>query len=424
MTFKIRRYTIFAVYKLDSFKVIAFTHKTLPLELIGKLHLTQEEQTQVLGALKINFGFEELLFLSTCNRIELFIKTQLDLNRVVIKELALFLNSRLNNVEASSLSEGAEIYEGQAGVEHILKVASSLDSLVVGEREIITQVRKAYDFCNLLGLTGDFIRLLIKQTIETAKDIYTNTDIAKNPVSVASLAYRQLRQLGIKNEARILFVGSGETNTILASYFQKHKFANFTVFNRTLENGQTLARLLNGKAFELSALKNFKEGFDVMVVCTSGSEVIITEEIFNTLKRDGASKKVIIDLGLPSNVEESVSKNAQVNYIDINSLKVQAEANLQLRKNEIVKCEEIIQNKAEQFNALYEERRIELAFGQVPKQVRAIKDLAMNEVFAKEINLLDIQSKEVLEKVLSYMEKKYNAVAIKTAKEVFLSSKN
>jgi len=409
---------------LESFKVIAFTHKTLPLELIGKLHLTQDEQTNVLGALKINFGFDELLFLSTCNRIELFIKTSADINSLLIKELALFLNSRLNNVETSRLSEAAEVYEGQQGVEHILKVASSLDSLVVGEREIITQVRKAYDFCNILGLTGDFIRLLIKQTIETAKDIYTNTDIAKNPVSVASLAYRQLRQLGIKNDARILFIGSGETNTILASYFQKHKFANFTVFNRTLENGKKLARLLNGKAFELTALKEFKEGFDVMVVCTSSSEVIITEEIFSILKREGSSKKVIIDLGLPSNVEESVAKNAQINYIDINSLKIQAEANLQLRRNEIVKCEEIISAKAELFNALYAERRIELAFGQVPKQVRAIKDLALNEVFAKEIGGLDMQSKEVLEKVLSYVEKKYNAVAIKTAKEVFLSSKN
>ena len=424
MTFKMSRYTIFAVDKLDSFKVIAFTHKTLPLELIGKLHLDQEQQTNVLGALKINFDFEELLFLSTCNRIELFIKSSSDLTRLLVKEVALFLNSRLNNAEATLLCEAAELYSGAKGVEHILKVASSLDSLVVGEREIITQVRKAYDFCNLLGLTGDFIRLLIKQTIETAKDIYTNTDIAKNPVSVASLAYRQLRRLGIKNEARIVFVGSGETNTILANYFQKHKFANFTVFNRTLENGKKLAKLLNGRAFELSDLTHFKEGFDVMVVCTSSSEVILTDEIFATLKGTENSKKVIIDLGLPSNVAESVSKSTHVNYIDINSLKIQAEENLQLRKNEIVKCEEMIDARTEQFHTLYAERRIELAFGQVPKQVRAIKDLAVNEVFAKEINLLDIQSKEVLEKVLSYMEKKYNAVAIKTAKEVFLSPKN
>ncbi len=409
---------------MDSFKIIAFTHKNLPFDLIGKLHLNPEEQTTVLGAVKLNFGFDEFLFLSTCNRVELFITTQQELNKIFIKELVLFLNSRLNNIEANTLSENAELYFGDEAVEHLLKVASSLDSLVVGEREIITQVRKAYDFCNMLGLTGDFIRLLTKQTIETAKDIYTNTDIAKNPVSVASLAYRQLRNLGIKNDARIIFVGSGETNTVLASYLQKHKFANFTVFNRSLENGGKLAKIVNGKAFELSKLADFEEGFDVLIVCTSSSEPLITKVVFDKLNGKEISKKVIIDLALPANVEEVVAKDKLVRYIDINSLKAQAEANLELRKNEIDKCEQIIKNKTEQFRWLHKERRIELAFGEVPKQVKAIKDLAVNEVFAKEINLLDNQSKEVLEKVLSYVEKKYNAVAIKTAKELLLNSKN
>jgi glutamyl-tRNA reductase len=411
-------------YILDSFKVIAFTHKTIALHHIGKLHLSQEEQTNVLGAMKLAFGFDELMYLSTCNRSELFIRTSRDIDVLLVKEITIFLNSRLNNVEAGILSETAEVFEGREAVVHILKVASSLDSLVVGEREIITQVRKAYDFCNHLGLTGDFIRLLIKQTIETAKEIYTNTGIAKNPVSVASLAYRQLRSLGFKNEARIVFVGSGETNTILANYFQKHKFANFTVFNRTLKNAETLAALLNGKAYELNTIKNFKDGFDILVVCTGSTEPIITKEIFESLKGSDTSKKVVIDLGLPANVETVVAQSEQVNYIDINSLKAQADANLQLRRNEIEKCEEIIKNRAELFNTLYEERRVELAFGEIPKQVKAIKELAINEVFAKEMNTLDLQSKEVLEKVLSYMEKKYNAVAIKTAKEVFLSSKN
>lgn len=409
---------------MDSFKIIAFTHKNLPFDLIGKLHLNQDEQSTVLGAVKLNFGFDEFLFLSTCNRVEFFINTQQEVTKAFVSDLVLFFNSRLNTPDANTLSESAEIYVGNAAVEHILKVASSLESLVVGEREIITQVRKAYDFCNQLGLTGDFIRLLTKQTIETAKDIYTNTDIAKNPVSVASLAYRQLRDLGIKNDARILFVGSGETNTILASYLQKHKFANFTVFNRSIENGEKLAKLLNGKAFELKTLANFTEGFDVLIVCTSSSEPLITQNIFDSLNKNETSKKVIIDLAIPANVEESIAKNKYVNYIDINSLKAQAEANLQLRKNEIDKCEQIIKNKTEQFKCLHKERRIELAFSEVPRQVKAIKDLAVNEVFAKEINLLDNNSKEILEKVLCYVEKKYNAVAIKTAKEVLLNPKN
>lgn len=409
---------------MDSFKVIAFTHRNFPLALIGKLHLPQDEQAPVLQAIKIHYGFEELLFLTTCNRVEFFIKTQLEITGSLIEELAIFINKSLTADEAAELARGTNVYSGINAVEHLLRVASSLDSLVVGEREIITQVRKSYDFCNGLGLTGDFIRLLIKQTIETAKEVYTDTGIARNPVSVASLAYRQLRSLGIKNDARIVFVGSGETNTILASYFKKHQFANFTVFNRTIENARKLAQLLNGESFKLDEIKKFKGGFDVLVVCTSSAEPVINETIYTSLKAGETSKKVIIDLGVPANVESIVANNEQVNYIDINSLRQQAEANMQLRKNEIAKCEEIISSKSAQFVNLYEERRIEVAFGGVPKQVKAIKELAVNEVFAREISSMDVHSKEVLEKVLTYMEKKYNAVAIKTAKEVFLNTKD
>lgn len=420
MTKESKLCTIFAV-GLNDFKVIAFTHKSIQLDLIGKLHLSPDEQGHVLGGLKLHFEFSEFMFLSTCNRVEFFIKSETAIDVETIKAICSFINSRLNSEEIIQLAHSADVIVGDLAIEHVLKVASSLESLVVGEREIITQIRKAYEFCNQLGLTGDFIRLLINHTIQTAKEIFTNTDIAKNPVSVASLAYRALREHGIKNDARILFVGSGETNTVLASYFQKHQFANFTVFNRSLTNGEKLAKTLKGKAFELQALHTFKGGFDVLVVCTSSSEVIITPEIYTSLLNHGTSKKIIIDLGIPANVHQQVAKNNQVNYIDITSLKKQAEANLQLRKNEVYKCDEIIQQKVVSFNALYDERRIEVAFGEIPKQVRAFKELAINEVFIKELNTLDANSREVLEKVLGYMEKKYNAVAIKTAKEVFLT---
>lgn len=412
-------------YILDTFKVISFTYKNLPLELLGKLHLTSEQQSNLLTKLKINFEFHELMFLSTCNRIELFINSNHEVNKFLIREICLFINSNLNELEADTLSEKADVYTEQQGVEHLLKVASSLESMVVGEREIITQVRKAYDFCNLLGLTKDFLRLLVKQTIETAKEVYTKTEIAKNPVSIVSLAYRQLRDLGIKNDARFVFVGSGETNTAMANYLLKHKFANFTVFNRTIENAKKLAKTLKGNAYELSEIATYKKGFDVLVICTASNTKIITKEIYKNLNLNETSRKIIIDLSLPANVDEEVVKDAhRITHIDINSLKTQAENNMQLRKNEIIKCENIIRSKSEQFIWLHKERRIELAFGEVPKQVRAIKDLALNEIFAKEINSLDVQSKEVLDKVLAYVEKKYNAVAIKTAKSVLLNSKD
>ena len=405
---------------MQAFKIISFNHQNLPLDVIGKLHLDEEAQTHHLGALKLNFQLDELMFLSTCNRVEIYVKTESEITQVQINAFVRFINSGLHQDEVKLLTDKVLFLEGDEAVMHVFKVASSLNSMVVGEREIITQLRKSYDFCNMLGLTGDFIRLLMKQTIETAKQVFTETNISKNPVSVVSLAYRRLREQGIKNDARILIVGAGDTNTKMANYLQKHRFANFIVFNRTLSKAEQLAELLNGKAEQLDNLGKYTDGFDVLLVCTASSTPVVNAQIYSSLLQKDSSRKVVIDLSIPANVEADVVSQNNILYIDINSLKQQAEQNMELRKSEIAVCESILHNKLDEFRWLQKERRIELAFGEVPRQVRAIKDLALNEVFAKEINELDNTSKEVLDKVISYIEKKYNAVAMKTAKEVFL----
>ncbi len=409
---------------MQNFKIISFNHQNLPLELVGKLHLDEYTQATVLGAARANFQFDELMFLSTCNRVELYVVTPNDITPYAIEKIIAAINPTLSKAVIDDLSAGALLLKDEAAVSHVFKVASSLNSLVVGEREIITQLRKAYDLCNSLKLTGDFIRLLVKQTIETAKQVFTETDIAKNPVSVVSLAYRQLRELGIKNDARVLIIGAGETNTKMANYLQKHKFANFTVFNRTLEKAQVLAAMLNGSALPLSELKNYREGFDVLIICTSATSAIVTKEVYHSLLQADAHKKVLIDLSIPSGIEVSVVSENPSFYIDINSLRVQAEVNMRSRMSEIEKCESIITSKLEEFKRMHKERSVELAFGEIPRQVRAIKDVALTEVFAKEISELDPNSKEVLDKVIGYIEKKYNAVAMKTAKDVFLKDEN
>jgi glutamyl-tRNA reductase len=405
---------------MNSFKILSLTYKLAPLELIGKLHLDENHQQDYLGGLKIRMDLKELMFLSTCNRVEFIVNTDREVTPEFVSDLFYSINSRLTPEELASLVEKTIVYEGDAALTHLFEVSASLDSLVVGEREIITQVRKAYEFCNLLGLTGDTIRLAIKQTIETAKQVYTDTNIAKNPVSIVSLAYRQLRSLGIKNNARIVFIGAGETNSTMAKYLKKHQYANFTVFNRTLSNAEKLAKDLNGKARELSQVMEFEEGFDVLVTCTGSQNTIIDENVYRSLLAGDTQKKVIIDLALPADVDKTVISNNDVVYIDIDCLKKQAAENLLKREGEIEACKAIILQKVEEFKLLFQERKIELAFGEIPRQIKYIKETALNEVFAKEMNALNPQGKEVLDKVLSYMEKKYNALAIKTAKKVFL----
>ena len=390
------------------------------MELIGLLHLDEVHQQNYLTEVKLKMELVELMFLSTCNRVEFILKTEKELSPSFLQELFLMINSLITQEQISHIINASVIYENEEALKHLFEVSSSLDSLVVGEREIITQVRKSYEFCNLLGLTGDTIRLVIKQNIETAKQIYTETDIAKNPVSIVSLAYRKLRSLGIKNNARIVLIGAGETNINMGKYLKKHQYANFTVFNRTLTKAQKLANEFKGKAYDLEQLSSFKEGFDVLITCTSSEQPIVTQEIYKVLIGNDKSKKVVIDLALPADVDKQVLLQNDLFYVDIEALKKQASENLLKRESEVDVCKTIIATKVEEFKILYQERKIELAFGEIPKQIKYIKETALNEVFSKDLNIMDDHSKEVLEKVLVYMEKKYNALAIKTAKKVFL----
>lgn len=404
---------------MNKFNIIAFTHKTTDINDIGKLHIDENDVKSRLEGLKQSLNIDELLYLSTCNRVEFLLSASTKIDSAFLKKFFSTFDPTWKIADINWAIENAQVFESDEALRHLFNVASSIDSLVVGEREIITQVRNSYEKCNELGLTGDLIRIAVKKTIEVAKDVYTHTNIAKNPVSVVSLAYRKLRALNVKQDARFLIIGSGVTNTTMGKYLKKHKFANFTVFNRTLDNAQKLANDLNGKAFPLSELENYKEGFDIIVTCTGAAESIITPAIYKSLVGTDKSKKVVIDLAIPNDLDSEILNNYDVNLIAVNNLQEVAKENLQAREQEMDACNTIIEQNIEEFKQIMKTRKVELAMSEVPKKVKEIREIA-NEVFAKELKNLDAGSKEVLDKILAYMEKKYISVPMKMAKDILI----
>jgi glutamyl-tRNA reductase len=409
--------------KQEYFYTVAVTHKNFSLKEIGRLHAEDSDVKSILTKIKTELGLKELVYLSTCNRVEFLFTTKKPVNKAFLGNLFFLLNNKLKKIEVNKLAAYAKVYSGSEAVSHILCVASSLDSLVVGEREIITQFRLAYDKCNEYGLTGDFMRLLSRHTVETAKQIFTETDIAKNPVSVMSLAYRLLKEKNIKDNARCVFIGAGQTNATMAKYLKKHSFSTFTVFNRTLPKATQLAAELGAEAYTLIQLKKYTKGFDVLITCTGSSDNLITSEIYKQLLQNDTDKKIIIDLAVPVDVHPQVLKKHNIDYISVTDIKKQAKQNVFLRKKEIKICEAIIAEKTTEFAGILHERTIELAFGEIPQKIKEINNLALTEVFAKDVNVLDENSRQTVEKIMNYLEKKYNAVAITTAKKVFLQEK-
>jgi glutamyl-tRNA reductase len=407
---------------LKYLKVVAFTHKQIELKELGKLVICQENLTDKLRRLKLQFDIPEIFYLATCNRVEFIMAA----NRVVDATFAeRFIDALDMGLCAEHLDvflQGASIYEDNEALNHLLRTSCSLESMVVGEKEILPQMRKAYEQCKDAGLTGDYLRMVMNTVVKTAKEVYTNTNISRNPISVVSLAYRKLKELKLCTNARVLIIGAGETNRNISKYLQKHKFSNFAVFNRTLSKAKQLAVDLGGEAFELEALKNYNKGFDAIITCTSSVQPIITAELYQTLLNGETDKKTIVDLAIPNDTAPEVLAQFPVNFIEVHSLNEVAKNNLQERYQELVHAEKIIEQNIAEFLPLMKQRRIEVAMREVPEKIKEIRNTALNSVFADEVQGMDQQSREVLEKVINYMEKKYISVPMLMAKEILINS--
>lgn len=405
---------------MEYLKVIAFTHHHIDLKSLGKLVICDQSLDSRLKNIQTQLPVSEIFYIGTCNRVEFVFLTKEKTNKEFVTKFLTVLDMGLPPEFMERFLDNVTVFENEEAFNHLLRTSCSLESLVVGEKEILAQIRKAYENCRDAGFTGDYLRMIMDRVVKTAKEVYTHTNISKNPVSVVSLAYRKLKELNMCGNSRVLIIGAGETNQNIAKYLNKHKYSNFSVFNRTLSKAQTLAEELNGKAYDLQALESFDEGFDVIITCTGATEPIITEELYAKLLNGDTGKKVIVDLAIPNDVAPAVIHNNLVHYIEVESLKEVARKNIQERYNELVHAEEIISNNIAEFFTVLKQRRIELAMQDVPRKIKEIKNTALNGVFADEISQMDEASREVLERVMNYMEKKCISVPMIMAKEILV----
>jgi glutamyl-tRNA reductase len=403
------------------FNVIAFTHHSIGVEEIGKFHLEEAEVAIKMQHLKEQMNLREIMYVSTCNRVEFIFVTNREVDKAFTAVFLNEFNPDWDEDHIEILLDNAKQWNGINAVNHLIEVASSLDSMVIGEREIITQMKGAYDFARKNKLSDDTIRIVMRQVIETAKKVYTQTGIAAKPVSVVSLAYHQLKDHNLPHDARIVIVGAGVTNTNMSRFLIKHGYTNFTVFNRSLKNAEKLASLIKGKAYPLSEIKNFNQGFDILIACTAASESVITKEIYSSLLNGEEGKKWVVDLAVPADLHPEVKENFEVEHISVQFLQSISDKNLAARKSELIKVRQIIFEAVEEFKEIFKMRQIEIRMRTIPERVKEIRATAMTEVFNKDLESMDESSREVLDKILNYMEKKYVSVPMLMAKEMFLN---
>ena len=405
---------------VKNYKLITVNHKVLNTEDLEHFIVRYDSQvdlTTKLQSIKKSFGQEEVIYLNTCNRVIFLFYGHKDIDQESVGDFFTVVNPDLGDAQLSRLDMIVECYQGADAINHIIEVASSVNSLVVGEREIFRQFREAYRLSKDQHLCGDKMRLVEQSTVKAAKDVYTNTAIGAKPVSVVSLAIKEFLKRELDTRSRVLLIGSGETNSTVGRFLKKHGYRNIIIFNRSLDNAQKLSEELSAEARYLGELRDYSDGFDCIFTCTAAQDPIITSDVYNKIA-DANDSKLLIDLSIPNNVSREVAQLESVDYISIDSIRSLAEENMKFRSSNISAAKEIISGHVAGFSKLYDRRKVEQALGSLPQEISKVKDRALNLVYKDKIDALPDEAQELIKEIASYMEKKCVAVPMKMAKEM------
>jgi glutamyl-tRNA reductase len=317
---------------------------TAPIGVLERVALSSDEIREVYNKLLGHQDVSDALVLSTCNRTEVYTTTQSG-NR-----LGSFVSDVLASVTgATRFPKDSHIYEksGRDGVEHLFRVACGLDSLVLGETQILGQLKASWDSLKEFCSPTNYFEKLFQGAFRVAGHSRTNTGIGAGAVSVASAGvHLTTRIFSDLSESNVLVVGAGETGRLVTQHLMSHQPRSLTVVNRTLSAAESLAQPLGGQALGLEDLAKALCRADIVACAATVEEPLITcEMIQDAQQHRGRTSMAILDLGLPRNVDVRAGELANVFVQDIESLGRVVDANLSRRRKEIPQVEALIEEE-------------------------------------------------------------------------------
>lgn len=402
---------------MKELQVISMSHHQFPLETIGQFHIPDHILETKLQDLKNVIGCEELMFVSTCNRVEwIFTVDHYVCSGLTQKILDIFKQS--DELDIPYIVQNCIRLTGEDAVNHALRTAASLNSAVIGEHEILGQMRAAYDYSLKQGLAGETLRILMKQCIKSSKQVFTETDLRRKPVSIVSIAWSAFQEQNIPTNSVIGLVGAGQIIGTFAKFLEDAGYANIHVFNRSIENASEIAnRFSNGVSHGIDEFYDSLIAPTAWIICTGSTEYLMNEKMIDELSSE---TKFIVDLAMPGNVHPYIKNKKDVGFFDMNSIQKITSENIAFREQALEQCEPIILSGLLEHKHMVQERKIELAMQNIPTTIKEIRDTAVGSVFHKELASLDEEAKATLDRILDYMEKKYISVPMKMAKAVLL----
>ena len=297
-----------------------------------------------------NSGCAEALVLSTCNRVEIYGAAEA---RVSTLDIARCLNRKIDK-HISPESAPFYRYEDADCVRHLFRVTSGLDSMVVGETEILGQAKKAYESARIAGGAGRFLHRLFQRAFRVAKHVRTHTEITRGAVSVGSVAVDLAHKIfGALKDCKVLVIGAGETSERTVRALVSRGVRDLRVSNRSPERAKVLASAVNGLAIPFEQWRNQCGEIDILITSTSSEVPLLSQEDLGPILRQRIDRPLfIIDIAVPRDVAPDVNALDGVYLYDIDSLESIAQQSLATRREQVALAEEIIGRHVTEFELL------------------------------------------------------------------------
>lgn len=364
-----------------AFLALGINHKTASVDVRERVAFTPVQLVEALQLLCRSTDSREAAILSTCNRSELYLEQDTPAADAVLQWLADY-----HQVSLEELRACAYIHQDESAVRHMMRVASGLDSLVLGEPQILGQMKSAYAVAREAGTVGPLLGRLFQATFSTAKTVRTDTAIGENPVSVAFAAVSLAKQIfSDLSRSQALLIGAGETITLVARHLHEQGVKRIVVANRTLERASLLAEQFGAQAILLADIGQELAGSDIVISSTASQLPILGKgAVERALKQRKHKPMFMVDIAVPRDIEPEVGELDDVYLYSVDDLHEVIEENLKSRQGAAQAAEELVAAGADDFML----RLRELAAVDVLKAYRQQAARLRDEELAKAQRLL------------------------------------
>jgi glutamyl-tRNA reductase len=380
---------------IRSFFVAGLSHVTAPVDVREQLALEESRVREILADLASRGLVGEVMILSTCNRVEVYGVAEApgEARQAAFRRLGAPRGLALRDVEPLLYTKT----EGEA-VRHVFRVASSLDSMMVGEPQILGQVKDAFALAQSANTVGPLLHALMSQAFGVAKKVRTETEIGRHAVSVSFAAVELGKKIfGGLDDKAVLLVGAGEMAELAARHLMEQGARPVWIANRTLERGQELARSLGGTAVAFDQLWSVMAHVDIVIASTAAPEPIIgAAGVGRVLQTRRARPLFFVDIAVPRNVEPAVNDLEDAFCYDVDDLRSVVDSNLRERQREAQRAEVLVTREVERFAARLKDLEVTPTIVALRDKLEAIRRAEVDKALAR-LGGADEETRRVME---------------------------